>query len=157
MCSIVWSCLNALILTHTLCMVWHSLWIVSESAVLHNTCMNVSCCSSCSREFSTEARCHDRHEHSPNLQFPLLSLHTDSYTQLSYENVSWHHSDVYIITIATDGNPPDIDYVCVSQNGTRSSVSLEGFVGSRHRSDLQGRKESRPASLRQRKWVTKTQ
>ncbi|XP_043073900.1 large proline-rich protein BAG6-like [Puntigrus tetrazona] len=57
---------------------------------------------------NTEARSDKRREHSPNLQFPLLSFHADSYTQLSYENVSWHHSDVYIITIATGGNPPDI-------------------------------------------------
>lgn len=85
--------------------------------------------------------------------FPILSFHTDRSAQLLYENVSWHHADIYIITIATNGNT-----IYVSQNGTclrldpqicLSRISLHiisrRFVGTRHRSDLQGRNESRLA------------
>lgn len=55
--------------------------------------------SQASCEFSTAARCHDRHE-----QFSAIALHADSYS------LGIAVTDAYIITIATNADTPDINY-----------------------------------------------
>lgn len=56
----------------------------------------------------------------------LCSLSTDSYSQLLYEKVSWHHADADIITIATHVDTLDIDYTdFTKQNDSADSQSSD--------------------------------
>lgn len=55
----------------------------------------------------------------------LCSLSTDSYSQLLYEKVSWHHADAAIISIATHVDTLDIDTDFTKQNDSAERQSSD--------------------------------
>lgn len=61
----------------------------------------------------------------------IFFILTDSSSQLSYKKVSWHRTDAYIITIATDAGLPDwIASLTVQNDTSKDQIGLMCGVNS---------------------------